>query len=416
MRPGSMMARSRGSLPLLDRDGEEARVVGGAVRNALLGYAVDEIDVATTAVPEEVVRRVEAAGWKAIPTGIEHGTVTVVIDGKPFEVTTLRQDVETYGRKAKVVFGRDWRADAERRDFTINALSAIGRRPRFTTMSAASPISRRAGCASSASRQADRGRLSAHPAFFPISCLVRRGRARSGRIARLHSRARGARDAVARAGADGVAQTAARAARDADARGHGGNRHSRHGAGRRAATREFREHGESRGRDGARGRRRAPIGRAWRYGDGRRRAAGATASFVECGRRAAVPRWSAGGAYRRQCGDQPAHALLYRLGPQSFADRVLRRLVALAGGRGRPCVACAGKSPATLDGAEISAQGRRLHPSRRWRQARLWVRPCARRKKLGSRRTFRPSAPRSKRSPTGRCAKLLRSVEDFPAL
>ena len=111
-------------LAVLGRDGEEARVVGGAVRNALLQLAVDEIDVATTAVPEEVIRRVDAAGWKAVPTGIDHGTVTVVIDGKPFEVTTLRQDVETYGRKAKVVFGRDWRTDAERRDFTINALSA----------------------------------------------------------------------------------------------------------------------------------------------------------------------------------------------------------------------------------------------------------------------------------------------------
>ena len=111
-------------LAALGRDGEEARVVGGAVRNALLRLSVGEIDVATTAVPEEVVRRVEAAGWKAIPTGIDHGTITVAIDGKPFEVTTLRQDVETYGRKAKVVFGRDWRTDAERRDFTINALSA----------------------------------------------------------------------------------------------------------------------------------------------------------------------------------------------------------------------------------------------------------------------------------------------------
>jgi poly(A) polymerase len=111
-------------LAALDRDGEEARVVGGAVRNALLHLPVGEIDVATSAVPEEVMRRIEAAGWKAIPTGIEHGTITVVIDGKPFEVTTLRQDIETYGRKAKVVFGRDWMADAERRDFTINALSA----------------------------------------------------------------------------------------------------------------------------------------------------------------------------------------------------------------------------------------------------------------------------------------------------
>src|SRR5579864_5320091 len=111
-------------LALLDGDGEEARVVGGAVRNALMELPVDEIDIATTAVPEDVSRRVEAAGFKAKPTGIEHGTVTVIIDSRPFEVTTLRQDVETFGRKAKVAFGRDWKADAQRRDFTINALSA----------------------------------------------------------------------------------------------------------------------------------------------------------------------------------------------------------------------------------------------------------------------------------------------------
>ena len=110
-------------LKLLDRNGEEARIVGGAVRNVLLRLPVHEIDIATTALPDEVVRRVEAAGWKAVPTGIEHGTVTVLVAGKPFEVTTLRRDVETYGRKAKVVFGRDWVADAARRDFTINALS-----------------------------------------------------------------------------------------------------------------------------------------------------------------------------------------------------------------------------------------------------------------------------------------------------
>ena len=110
-------------LALLDSNGEEARIVGGAIRNAALRLPVHEIDIATTALPDEVVRRVESAGWKTVPTGIEHGTVTVVISGKPFEVTTLRRDVETYGRKAKVVFGRDWVADAMRRDFTINALS-----------------------------------------------------------------------------------------------------------------------------------------------------------------------------------------------------------------------------------------------------------------------------------------------------
>jgi poly(A) polymerase len=111
-------------LALLARDGEEARVVGGAVRRALLGEAIDEVDVATTALPDEVIRRSAAAGFKAVPTGIEHGTVTVVIEGTPIEATTLRVDVETYGRKAAVRFGRDWRVDAERRDFTMNALSA----------------------------------------------------------------------------------------------------------------------------------------------------------------------------------------------------------------------------------------------------------------------------------------------------
>jgi poly(A) polymerase len=110
-------------LALLNDDGAEARVVGGAVRNALLGIAVGEIDIATTALPAEVIRRAKAAGIKSVPTGIAHGTVTLVVDAKPFEVTTLRQDVETFGRKAKVAFGTDWARDAERRDFTINGLS-----------------------------------------------------------------------------------------------------------------------------------------------------------------------------------------------------------------------------------------------------------------------------------------------------
>ena len=110
-------------LEVLGRDGEEARVVGGAVRNALLGEPISEFDVATTAVPQEVIRRATAAGFKPVPTGIEHGTITVVIASRPFEVTTLREDVETFGRHASVRFGRDWRADAERRDFTMNALS-----------------------------------------------------------------------------------------------------------------------------------------------------------------------------------------------------------------------------------------------------------------------------------------------------
>jgi len=110
-------------LELLNGEAEEARVVGGAVRNALLDVPIGDIDIATTAVPEEVIRRAKAAGIKCVPTGIEHGTVTLVVEGKPFEVTTLREDTETFGRKAKVAFGRDWAADAQRRDFTINGLS-----------------------------------------------------------------------------------------------------------------------------------------------------------------------------------------------------------------------------------------------------------------------------------------------------
>jgi poly(A) polymerase len=110
-------------LELLNDGREQARVVGGAVRNALLDVPIIDIDIATTALPEEVVRRAKSAGIKSVPTGIEHGTVTLVIDAHPVEVTTLREDTETFGRKAKVVFGRDWVGDARRRDFTINALS-----------------------------------------------------------------------------------------------------------------------------------------------------------------------------------------------------------------------------------------------------------------------------------------------------
>jgi len=108
----------------LSGDGIETRAVGGAVRNTLLGRPVTEVDLATTAMPDTVMARARKAGLKAIPTGIAHGTVTVVADGTPFEVTTLRRDVETYGRHAKVAFTEDWEEDARRRDFTLNALYA----------------------------------------------------------------------------------------------------------------------------------------------------------------------------------------------------------------------------------------------------------------------------------------------------
>ena len=111
-------------LALLNADGGEARIVGGAVRNALMGMPVADIDMATTLPPQDVVERAQSAGIKAVPTGIEHGTVTLVLDGEGFEVTTLRRDVETDGRHAQVAFGTDWNEDAQRRDLTINALYA----------------------------------------------------------------------------------------------------------------------------------------------------------------------------------------------------------------------------------------------------------------------------------------------------
>ena len=109
---------------LLDRDGEEARMVGGAVRNALMGLPIADIDIATTATPDIVMRRAADAGLRALPTGLDHGTVTLLVDHKPFEITTLREDIDTDGRHAIVKFGRDFSHDAQRRDFTINALYA----------------------------------------------------------------------------------------------------------------------------------------------------------------------------------------------------------------------------------------------------------------------------------------------------
>lgn len=107
----------------LAKTGGEARVVGGAVRDVMFGLAPHEIDLATTAMPDAVLKAARDAGLKGVPTGIEHGTVTIVVAGTPFEVTTLREDVETDGRFAKVRFGGDFEQDARRRDFTVNALS-----------------------------------------------------------------------------------------------------------------------------------------------------------------------------------------------------------------------------------------------------------------------------------------------------
>ena len=109
---------------VLDAGGHQALFVGGCVRNDLLGAAVSDIDIATDARPERVIELAKAAGLKPIPTGIDHGTVTVVVSGTAFEVTSFRTDVSTDGRRAVVAFSDDITADAERRDFTMNALYA----------------------------------------------------------------------------------------------------------------------------------------------------------------------------------------------------------------------------------------------------------------------------------------------------
>jgi poly(A) polymerase len=102
--------------------GHLGRAVGGAVRNALADRPVSDVDIATDARPEEVLRAAESAGLKAVPTGLAHGTVTVLAGAHPYEITTLRRDVETHGRHATVAFTDDWAEDAKRRDFTLNAL------------------------------------------------------------------------------------------------------------------------------------------------------------------------------------------------------------------------------------------------------------------------------------------------------
>lgn len=113
-----------GLLTALEAQAGHARFVGGAVRDGLLGLPVSDLDIATTLEPTAVVDRLKAAGIKAVPTGIDHGTVTAVIAGWPVEITTLRRDVSTDGRRATIAYTDDWREDASRRDFTINALYA----------------------------------------------------------------------------------------------------------------------------------------------------------------------------------------------------------------------------------------------------------------------------------------------------
>lgn len=108
---------------LLAQDGGEARFIGGCVRDAVLGRPIGDMDIACTHRPEKTMALLLAAGLRVIPTGLQHGTVTAIVDGTPFEITTLREDMETDGRHAIVRYTDDWKADAARRDFTMNALS-----------------------------------------------------------------------------------------------------------------------------------------------------------------------------------------------------------------------------------------------------------------------------------------------------
>jgi poly(A) polymerase len=120
--------RTRAGLPklldVLGAGGGETRFVGGCVRDTLMGLEVSDIDLATRLSPQDVLARLQSAKIKAVPTGLAHGTITAVIHGVPIEVTTLRRDVATDGRRATIAYTEDWREDAARRDFTINALSA----------------------------------------------------------------------------------------------------------------------------------------------------------------------------------------------------------------------------------------------------------------------------------------------------
>lgn len=126
LQPWMQSARTQAVVAALEAVGgpDCARFVGGCVRNALSGHPVDDVDIATPLTPDQVIAALEAAGLKAAPTGLDHGTVTAIAQGQPFEITTLRRDVETDGRRAVVAFTTDWGEDAQRRDFRFNAVYA----------------------------------------------------------------------------------------------------------------------------------------------------------------------------------------------------------------------------------------------------------------------------------------------------
>ena len=351
-------------LALLNRDGEEARVVGGAVRNALLRLQVGEIDVATTALPEEIVRRIEAAGGKAIPTGIEHGTVTAVIDQHAVEITTLRKDVETFGRKARVVFGRDWKADAERRDFTINSLSATADGLVHDYVGGLADIAAR------------RVRFIGEP-----QQRIEEDYLRILRFFRFHAHfGEGAPDAagvhaciVARSGLDSLSRervrmellkllVAARATPTLVVMAECGLLGMVLGGVAYLASFENMIKVEAAlGAETDAIRRLGALG-LWVAEDAERLAQRLRLSKAESERLSALDQWWRVAA---KSDPQAGRALLYRFGPHSFTDRVIARLGALGSRRGRQELARLCDLAATLDRAGISAQGRGLYAARR---------------------------------------------------
>ena len=162
--------------------GFHALFVGGCVRNGLLGLPTDDIDIATDARPDRVMQIAEAAGLKAVPTGIDHGTVTVVADGLAHEVTTFRRDVETDGRRAVIAFADKVEEDAARRDFTMNALYADAGGHVIDPLGQGQRICAPGGCASSATRMTASARITcascAFSASTPITPTPRRPRRR----------------------------------------------------------------------------------------------------------------------------------------------------------------------------------------------------------------------------------------------
>ena len=154
-----------------------ARVVGGAVRDVLVGLPVNDIDLATGLPPDAVIAALTAAGLRAVPTGLDHGTVTAVVGGRGFEITTLRRDVETDGRHAVVEYTADWRQDARRRDFTINALSMTRDGAVFDYFGGLADLhDGRVRFVGEALERIRRG-LPAGPAVLPVPCSLRPGAA-----------------------------------------------------------------------------------------------------------------------------------------------------------------------------------------------------------------------------------------------